>query len=352
LLEISELRTWFESPSGLVKAVDGVSIEVGAGQAVGVVGESGSGKTQTFFSVFGLSRGRPGVVSGRARFDDVDILTTLDDYVAFPPDTASLASASTVTKRVEQWDAIQRKRLAPILGHSVALLFQEPRQSLIPYWTVGRHLEEVLNRSGLRADECVEALATLGFRQPRRVMERFPAQLSGGEAQRVMLALSVAIRPRLLVADEPTTALDALNEAKVLREIQRLHQDEGIAIVIISHDLAVVGLIAEYVFVMYGGHVVERAPIHSLLGGGEGECYHPYTQELRASQRRRASGRFEASDPGVQRSVTGATGCPYAHRCAVRAKLSSAEQDRCRDERPPSVEVGSRHVVSCWKASS
>lgn len=336
----------------MVRAVRGVSLDVRPGQAVGIVGESGSGKTQTFFSVFGLSQGWPGVVGGACRFGDVDILRGLSEYVTV--DSSDRSAAPVVRKNAQRWNAVHHARLAPILGSDVAMMFQDARRSLVPYWTIRQHLVHVLRRvddSGDHAAAAATLMSRFGFRGPGRVLDAFPEQLSGGEAQRAMLALTMAMHPRLLIADEPTTSLDAINQMRVLDELQRLHAESELAMVLISHDLAIVGRVVDYVFVMFGGTVVERAPV-SLLTSGSKTSLHPYSSALRESQRRRAAGLPIGASTRGRDAEPRTVGCPYASRCDLRPKLPTPIQARCAAEFPAEVKVAAGHFVSCWGIAS
>jgi ABC-type dipeptide/oligopeptide/nickel transport system ATPase component len=352
LLAIRDLRTWFETPVGRVRAVEGVSLDVREHQAVGIVGESGSGKTQTFFSVLGLSQGWPGVVGGSARFGGTDLLQGLDGHVEIG--LTGTHGEPVVRKNAQRWNAIHHERLAPILGKHIAMMFQDPRRSLVPYWTIRKHLAHVLRRGNAGADhegEAAELLSRFGFRQPRNILDAFPEQLSGGEAQRAMLALTMAMKPRLLIADEPTTALDAINQQRVLEELGRIHAESEVSLVLISHDLAVVRRVAAYVFVLFGGHVVERAPA-SFLKGGAGGSLHPYTLELRESQRRRAEGLPIVATPLENGAALRLAGCPYAGRCALRPRLDAHVRARCDAEFPAEVQVATDHFLACWGLAS
>ncbi len=349
ILTIDALRCWFQTPGGMVRAVEGVSLTVPDGQALGVVGESGSGKSQTFFSVLGLTHGWPGVVGGRANLRGRELLDGLDSHVTWS--TGGDGQTPVFGRGHSRWAAERRLALAPALGSDVAMLFQDPRRSLVPYWTVGRHLTEVVRRHGAGADTPASVRALLseyGFRQPERILAAFPGQLSGGEAQRVMLAMTVALRPKLLVADEPTTALDALNQAAVLETLVRMHEASPMSMVLISHDLAVIRRVVGHVVVFFGGRVVERAPVEVLLGDGE-VPRHPYSAALREGQRRRAAALPIHGSPTV--SVVSAdreAGCPYHVRCELRPRLAAPSQARCRGEAPTERRVGPQHSIACW----
>ena len=347
LLEIVELESWFQTPSALIRAVDNVSLQVGERQAIGVVGESGSGKTQTFFSAFGLTSGWPGVVAGRVRFDDTELLAGLDQHVR-------VSERSGIEKNSSRWNAIHRQRLLPILGHDVAMMSQDPRRSLIPYWTVGRHLMEVMQRRATRPlteSDAHDLLGRFGFRKPERLRRAYPEQLSGGEAQRVMLALTTAMAPRLLIADEPTTALDAVNQIRVLEELRRLHTESNVALVLISHDLGVVAGMVEYLLVFFGGRILERAPA-SVLGDDAPSSLHPYTVELLESQRRRSEGLPIAASVKESTGSRLSAGCPYATRCSLRPRLSIDLQVQCESVFPDEVELEPNHFVACWGVTS
>jgi peptide/nickel transport system ATP-binding protein len=344
LLSIQGLRTWFETPHGMVRAVESVSLDVGVGQAIGIVGESGSGKTQTFFSVFGLSRGEPGLVAGSARFAGVDLLEGLSTHVRVSGDDRA---PTVVRSHPHRWEKLHQRRLERVLGREVALIFQEPRRSLVPYWTVGRHLEQVLRRRNEEPSSAGDLLDRLGFRNPARVLQAFPEELSGGEAQRVILALAMAARPRLLIADEPTTAVDPISQVRILEEIQRMYQETRPALVLISHDLAVVRRMVIQVVVMYRGRVVEQAPV-GLLHDAPPESLHPYTAALRESQHRRLEGLPIVPPPPEDGPVAEPSGCPFTRQCRLRPRLGVDVQQRCRTKMPPLVQIGSSHHVACW----
>ncbi len=351
LLEIRKVESWFETPKGMLRAVDGISLTVSAGQALGIVGESGSGKTQTFFSVFGLSHGWPGIVRGSARIGDLEILDGLSDHTEFLP--ADGASEERVAKDAQRWDALHHKRLATVMGSQVAMMFQDAKRSLVPYWTVRQHLAHILKRQNSENLEERSRDLLLRFRlhQTQRILDSYAAALSGGEAQRVMLALVMAMQPRLLIADEPTTALDAVSQMRVLEELQQIHRESDVALVVISHDLAVVGRIVEHVVVFFGGHVVERAPVSVLTGVAE-DSLHPYSMELRESQRRRSAGLPIAGAKREQVGAQRSTGCPYAERCTLRPRLGPQVQEQCRTKFPEETRIADDHSVACWGLAS
>lgn len=350
-IALHEIKCWFETSTAMVRAVNGISLELMPGQAMGIVGESGSGKTQTFSSVFGLSRGWPGIVGGSARVGSVDVLEGLSDHVSVID--GNDGARAVVRKNEQRWNAIHHRRLAPVLGHDVAMMFQDARRSLIPYWTVRQHLAHILRRQGHDDIEHRAAglLARFGFRHTSRILAALPAALSGGEAQRVMLAIVMAMSPTVLIADEPTTALDAISQVRVLTELERIHGETDVAIVVISHDLAVVGRVVEMITVVFGGRVVERAPA-AILSSGRADVLHPYSAALRESQRRRGLGLPILGAPRDDWAMPRAVGCPYVDRCMLKPKLRVDQQSRCENEFPAETFVAENHTIACWGLAS
>ncbi len=349
LLRVRDLRTWFVTSRGIVRAANRVSFDVGQGQAIGIVGESGSGKTQSFLSAFALSTGYPGIVGGSAWFDGTSLLDGIEQ--AYQLSGEGDDGAAVLRDIQPRWRREHRKRAERLLGAKIALMSQDPKRSLVPYWTVERHLVHALTRQAptgrtTTRERATDLLSQLGFTTPSRILAAFPQQLSGGEAQRVMLALTMAIRPKLLIADEPTTALDALNQFRVLKELQRLHDSTDMSLVLISHDIGVVQRVASYLVVYLGGYVVERAPI-AHLSTATADRAHPYTLELMASQRRRSEG-LPVLEADQAHSAKPQRGCPFSLRCAKRLQLAASMQAQCAAEMPPETSVGPDHVVACW----
>jgi ABC-type dipeptide/oligopeptide/nickel transport system ATPase component len=347
LLKVRDLHAWFETPQGVLRAVDGVSLSVAAGERVGVVGESGSGKTQTFFGLLGLARGAPGVVRGEASFGGTDLLPGLAS--AWPADAMSYdtvvrSGLSRATRAaVARWRATQAEVLESLLGRQLAILFQDPKRSLIPYFTVRQHLAA----AHVEPSAMEDTLRALGFLEPTRILSAYPERLSGGEAQRAMLALTMAMRPKLLIADEPTTGLDLINQARVLEALARLQQQLGMALILISHDLAVVSSLVDRLVVMYGGQVMAEAPA-SVLRDARSGALHPYFDELRESQVRRAAGQpIEGAvlPPPPPRAVRG---CPFQTRCPLRPVLAAARQRQCAEERPVLQTLDGARATACW----
>ncbi|MGC7847403.1 ABC transporter ATP-binding protein [Desulforudis sp. 1088] len=315
LLEIENLRTHFFTDEGVVPAVDGVSMHLRKGETLAVVGESGSGKSITALSVMRLVPNPPGrIVGGRILFGGEDLL------------------------------AKSEKEMREIRGNRISMIFQEPMTSLNPVFTVGSQIAESLmihqNMSRKEAwDKAIEMLALTGIPSPQKRVADYPHQMSGGMRQRVMIAMALCCRPQLLIADEPTTALDVTIQAQILDLMKDLQQQLGMAIILITHDLAVVAETADRAVVMYAGRIVEEAPVNDLFN----QPLHPYTQGLLESIPKldQDSERLYAIDGVVPNLLHLPQGCAFAPRCP----LASA---RCHTHRPQLVEVESGRRVSCW----
>ena len=254
LLEVDNLQTHFRGADGINRAVDGVSFHVNSGETVAIVGESGCGKSVTAMSILRLIPEPPGKIAGAIRFDGRDLLKCSD------------------------------REMRAIRGNEISMIFQEPMTSLNPVLTVGRQIGEALRlHQGLSSQQAearaVEMLKLVGIPEPERRVREYPHQLSGGMRQRVMIAIALACNPKLLIADEPTTALDVTIQAQILDLMRDLKRTVGAAIVIITHDLGVVAEVAERVIVMYAGRKVEEAEVGRLFRNPR----HPYTQGLLGS---------------------------------------------------------------------
>ncbi|HEX9465025.1 MAG TPA: ABC transporter ATP-binding protein [Alphaproteobacteria bacterium] len=323
LLEIEDLRTRFFTRDGVVRAVEGVSYQVRAGETLAVVGESGCGKSVTALSVLRLIPSPPGrIVSGHIRFQGRDLLE-LDDA-----------------------------EMRHIRGNEISMIFQEPMTSLNPVLTVGRQIGETLRlHQGLGAaaatQRAVDMLRLVRIPEPEQRVGQYPHQLSGGMRQRVMIAMALACNPKLLIADEPTTALDVTIQAQILDLMRELKSKIGAAIILITHDLGVVAEMAQRVVVMYAGRKVEEATVADIFR----QPFHPYTRGLLTSVPRLGStlsGRSRqrlAEIPGLVPSLREEiVGCAFAPRCAFAT-------DRCRREAPPLEAAAPDRLVACfeWK---
>jgi oligopeptide/dipeptide ABC transporter ATP-binding protein len=317
LLALQDLHTVFETGEGTVRAVDGVSFSVSAGATLGVVGESGSGKSVTALSILRLLPAVSGrITHGSIRFDGRNLL--------------ELAEAE----------------LRALRGKSLSMVFQEPMTSLNPVYSVARQIGEVLElhegmtRKQARA-RTLELLKVVGIPAPERRIDSYPHELSGGMRQRVMIAMAIACRPKLLIADEPTTALDVTIQAQIMELLSRLQRELGMAVLLITHDLGIVAEFAQDVIVMYAGTVVEQAPARELFK----TPYHPYTQGLLASAPRRSSGqrRLTTIEGMVPDLAHLPRGCRFRDRCSQAIA-------RCAESEPPLSEVGAGRRVACFVA--
>ncbi len=322
LLEVENLQTHFRTPDGIVRAVDGVSFAVAQGETVAIVGESGSGKSVTASSILRLIPEPPGRIAGRIRFEGQDLL------------------------------ALSERAMRNIRGNRISMVFQEPMTSLNPVLTVGGQIGETLRlhqRLGRKeiAERAVEMLSLVGIAEPHRRAAEYPHQLSGGMRQRVMIAIALACNPQLLIADEPTTALDVTIQAQILDLMGDLKKRVGAAIIIITHDLGVVAEIAERVIVMYAGRKLEEAKVADLFRAPR----HPYTQGLLAAVPRLGASLADpdariAEIPGTVPSLKGRiAGCVFAGRCALAHEV-------CRHVPPALEEKAAGHFAACHFAPS
>jgi peptide/nickel transport system ATP-binding protein len=317
LLEVENLQTHFRTSDGVNRAVDGVSFEVERGETMAIVGESGCGKSVTANSILRLVPQPPGKIAGKIRFEGTDLLK------------------------------LSERAMRDIRGNHISMVFQEPMTSLNPVLTVGRQIAETLrlhqhlDRKAV-AERAVEMLSLVGIAEPHRRAGEYPHQLSGGMRQRVMIAIALACNPKLLIADEPTTALDVTIQAQILDLMADLKKRVGAAIILITHDLGVVAEIAERVMVMYAGRKVEEAKVTDLFR----EPLHPYTQGLLAAVPKLGASLAGtetrlAEIPGVVPSLKQRiAGCVFASRCAFA-------QDICRHVAPALEEKMANHVAAC-----
>src|ERR1700754_97302 len=319
LLEVENLQVHFETEDGLVKAVDGISYSVERGQTLGIVGESGSGKSVSSLTVMGLTRARNARITGKVRFNGRDLLGATDD------------------------------ELRTIRGDDIAMIFQDPLSSLHPFYKVGNQIVEAIqaHRDVSKAqayDRAVEMLGLVGIPEPRRRADSYPHEFSGGMRQRAMIAMALANDPKLLIADEPTTALDVTVQAQILELIETLQSEFDTAVVVITHDLGVVAEMADEIAVMYAGRIIERADTDTIFAAPE----HPYTWGLLSSIPRLDTPRGEELVPIAGRPpslITLPGGCSFHPRCPyVR------DAHKRTDPRLEPVPGSPHHEVACLLA--
>jgi peptide/nickel transport system ATP-binding protein len=317
LLEVRDLRTHFRGDDGEFPAVDGVSFRVEPGHTLAIVGESGCGKSVTALSIMGLVPEPPGRVrGGSVRFEGRELI------------------------------GAPARDMQDLRGNAMAMIFQEPMSSLNPAFTIGAQIVEALRRHRRigRAEAKEQALAMLRkvrIPAPEQRFHEHPHRLSGGMRQRAMIAMALACEPRLLIADEPTTALDVTIQAQILDLMDALQQETGTAVILITHDLGVVAEVADDVLVMYAGRIVERAPVQALFDSPQ----HPYTVGLLGSIPRLDAerSRLASIEGQVPSPLRRPPGCSFAERCPFA-------DAHCRAAPPDLREVGAQHLSACWKA--
>ncbi|MEV5430135.1 ABC transporter ATP-binding protein [Streptomyces sp. NPDC052701] len=314
-LSVRDLRVRFSTEGGIVKAVDGLSFDVERGKTLGIVGESGSGKSVTNLTVLGLHNPKTTTVEGEIVLDGQELVTAPE------------------------------KEMEKLRGNKVAMIFQDPLTALSPYYTVGRQIAEpFMKHTGASKKEAreraIEMLTKVGIPQPRTRVDDYPHQFSGGMRQRAMIAMALVCDPDLLIADEPTTALDVTVQAQILDLLKDLQQEFGSAIIFITHDLGVISDMADDLLVMYSGRAVERGSVREVLRAPR----HPYTWGLLSSMPRLGGDTSQALTPipGSPPSLLDPpSGCPFHPRCAFSGEVPG---DRCREERPP---LGEGRASAC-----
>ncbi len=317
LLHIENLKTVISSKDGKLVPVDGVDITIPKGKTVGIVGESGCGKSMTAMSIMGLLPNTTHIEEGKILFQDMD-LTKLNP-----------------------------KELRKITGDKISIIFQEPMTSLNPVIQVGKQVREaILLHEKVSKEEAkqrvIEIFRQVGIPEPERRYNAYPHQLSGGLRQRVMIGMAMVCNPDLLIADEPTTALDVTIEAQILHLMRQLQKDKGTSIMMITHNLGVVAEICDQVYVMYAGKVVESAEVHELFQNPK----HPYTQGLLGALPKMDSRqRLNSIDGMVPTLKDMPTGCRFAPRCPMATQ-------KCREEQPALVDVTAGHQVRCFMSCS
>ena len=344
LLSIRGLKTYFHTTQGLLRAVDGVDLDVYRGELLGIVGESGSGKTMTAFSLMGLVPAPPGIIEGHMILDGVDLLDQLPRYCKVEHGPQGLV----VHKDVGGWNRHFAGRLSGIRGRRISIIFQEPVTSLDPLYKVGKQIDESLMRSGLVPNRAAAKAESIRWLErvaiPARAYDSYPHQLSGGMCQRIMLAIALACKPDILIADEPTTALDASIQLQILNLLAKLKRELGVTIVLITHDMHVISHYADRVAIFYAGRVVEVAAKKQIMDPAN-KTKHPYTEGLLRSIPI-LQGRNEARDLTPIQGETPSSldlpkGCKFAPRCPE-------VYERCEEE-PPLVEVAAGSWNRCWR---
>ncbi|MBI9046557.1 MAG: ABC transporter ATP-binding protein [Anaerolineaceae bacterium] len=318
ILDVQNLKTHFYTEEGIVKAVDGVDFQVYSGEILGLVGESGCGKSVTSLSVMRLID-KPGkIVNGKIYFSEKNLLE------------------------------LKESEMVKMRGNQISMIYQQPQSCLNPIYKVGDQIAEVLNiHSGLSKAEAwensVELLNIVGIPDARKKAKAYPHEMSGGQAQRVMIAMALALQPKLLIADEPTTALDVTIQAQILDLILGLREQFGTAVILITHDLGVIAEMADRVAVMYAGQIVEEADVKTLVK----KPLHPYSQGLISSIPilGKLKDRLTTIPGSVPNLVNLPEGCRFAERCQLR---KAHKLEICKQEVPPLARADGNHSVRCW----
>ncbi len=318
VLEVRDLVTHFHTRDGVVRAVDGVNLQVHRGEVLGLVGESGCGKSVTSLSIMNLVPPPGAIEGGQVLFQGRDVL------------------------------GMSKSELTDLRGEHISMIFQQPTSSLNPVYRVGAQIAEVFElhrdiKRRVAAERAVAMLEKVGIPDPERRVKSYPHEFSGGMAQRVMIAMALACEPELLIADEPTTALDVTIQAQILDLMRDLQRDSGTAVILITHDLGIVAEMADRVAVMYAGEIVEEADVATLFT----DPRHPYTQGLIGSVPVLGTVKEELDViPGnVPNLVDLPIGCRFADRCKARVEN---ELEICTRQKPELLPVGERHVARCW----
>lgn len=318
LLEVKNLKTYFYTEDGVVHAVDGVDFSIFPGEVLGIVGESGCGKSVTSLSIMRLISTPGKIVEGEINFDGKNLV------------------------------AASEEEMMQVRGNRISMIFQQPQSALNPVFRAGDQISEVLNIHqdfGKKAGEerAVELLKLVGIPEPERRAEAFPHELSGGMSQRVMIAMALACVPDLLIADEPTTALDVTIQAQILDLMRDMRKQLGSAMMLITHDLGVIAEMANRVVVMYAGEIVEESPVASLFD----KPHHPYTQGLIGSipVLGELRERLDVIPGSVPNLINLPQGCRFAPRCRARVENNLSI---CTDQHPALIEVADGHKVRCW----
>jgi len=357
VLAIEDLHAYFytRSKQAFIRSVDGVSLSITKGCTLGVVGESGSGKSVTALSIMGLIQGMPGIIGGTMRFltanGPVNLLQGLDQHVKIKRDSGRIL---TVAKDMTKWEKRIQGRMRGLRGSQMAMIFQDPRSAMNPFSSIGDQIREtILHNTAVRRrkqarEKAMDWLARVHIDAPRVRYHNNPHGLSGGMCQRAMIAMALAAEPTLLIADEPTTGLDATIQSRIVDLMAEIKTELGVTTLLISHDIDVIRQLSDQVAVMYGGTVLERGPANTVLTPGI-EPKHPYTAALLSSipDRRliEKKGFLNAIEGDVLDTINTPKGCRFYPRCGqVNEKIATA----CLNTEPPLSSIAPGHDVRCW----
>ncbi|MDH5327126.1 MAG: ABC transporter ATP-binding protein [Gammaproteobacteria bacterium] len=357
LLQIEDLRTYFYSSAkqAFIRSVDGVDLTIEQGSTLGIVGESGSGKSITMLSTMGLISANPGVLTGKVLLNQkgnpVNLLEGLEQYVELEHNSGKILKLS---KDNRAWKKQQEKNMATVRGKQISMIFQNPKAAMNPYETIGKQISEMIKLhteikdNNSAKEKAISWLERVKIDSPGMRFENYPHGLSGGMCQRAMIAMALSSEPSLLIADEPTTGLDATIQSKIVELLQELQTDLGITTILISHDISVITKLADSVAVMYGGKVLENGPAELVLKANE-DASHPYTRALLASipdlSNVDANGRLPAIPGEVLDTINLTQGCRFYARCE---KFTTQCESKCKTQEPPLFRMDGKHHIRCW----
>ena len=357
ILKIEDLRTYFYSRSkqAFIRSVDGVSLEIAKGETLGVVGESGSGKTITALSILGLVSARPGVIAGKIGFQSdriqKNLLQDLGDFVKL---TVRDGKIMEVSKDVTRWERNVERIMSQVRGKEIAMTFQNPKSSFNPFTSIGKQIIEAIRlhtstKTEQEAEECALTwLDRVKIDSPRLRFDNYPYGLSGGMCQRAMIAMALASEPSFLIADEPTTGLDATIQSKIVDLLVELKSELGITTMLISHDISIISRLSDRIAVMYGGTVLEYGPTRDILSTGF-ESKHPYTSALLASipsaKNIKEKGYLQAIEGDVLDTINIPEGCRFYGRCN---RVTERIGEKCARQEPDLRQIEAGHNVRCW----
>ena len=358
LLQINELRTYFysEAKQAFIRSVDGVSLSVEKGRTLGIVGESGSGKSVLMLSAMGLISSNPGIISGRVTLNtngenSKELLDGIERYVSLRYKDKRIIS---LQKDNKAWNKVQETNMSAIRGKYISMIFQNPKSAMNPFETVGDQISEMIrlhtdlkDENAIR-DQSIEWLEKVKIDSPSLRYNNYPHGLSGGMCQRAMIAMALSSKPSLLIADEPTTGLDATIQSKIVELLLELKSELGTTTVLISHDINVIKKMADTIAVMYGGKVLENGAVDQILSHQDSPG-HPYTKALLASipdaGNLDAQGRLPAIPGEVLDTINVSRGCRFYERCT---RVTPIIKDKCQNLEPPLFNLDETHAIRCW----
>jgi oligopeptide/dipeptide ABC transporter ATP-binding protein len=360
VLKVEGLRTFISTERGLVRGVDGADLILHRGETLGLVGESGCGKTMAARSIMGLVKESPGVIEGRILFrvNGAAPIDLTEPLRAVSQDQMSVGGEVFVKKDMRRWNRAIQAIYQPLWGRHLSIIYQDPQTALNPYWAVGAQLGEAITighpdvaftETQLKK-RCIEWLDRVQINFPERVLETYPHELSGGMCQRIMIAIALASRPDLVIADEPTTGLDVTIQARIVDLFRDLREELDLTVLLVSHDMGLIRQLSDRVAVMYCGRIVECGSREEVLGDLSNR--HPYTEALLSSMPTGSTMKRGARLPMIEDSVPDSmhppSGCAFHPRCHVW-KANANTAGPCDTERPATRYVSEDHWVRCWQ---